>query len=166
MGAVRSLQLGQLVLDTGQARFARIAAQPQKQRGCWLRRRIGRLAAGLIPGGTQQRFQPPSCLRGKPAQDASTEMPIMSMDRGTHDPIDTVGCRRFDRKLTAPRRKECGELVRTGPDGGYLISHPGFEHLSVGDGRFSEAKARLGSRRDAVPRFALEGPAKNHRAPQ
>ena len=67
-------------------------------------------------------------------------MPIMSMDRGTDDPIDTVGCWRLDRKLATPRLKERNELVRNRPDGGYLISQPGFEQFGVGDGRFSEAK--------------------------
>ena len=109
------LQLGQFILDARQARLAWIAAQPQKQRGRWLRRRIGHRTIGVVSGGPQQRFQPRSCLRGKPAQDAGTEMPIMSMDRGTDDPLDTVGCWRLDRKLATPRLKERNELVRNRP---------------------------------------------------
>ena len=65
------LQLGQFVLDARQPRLAWIAAQPQKQCGGWLRRRIGHRTVGPVPGGMQQRFQPLSCPRGKPAQDAA-----------------------------------------------------------------------------------------------
>src|SRR5208337_2960540 len=92
------------------------------------------------PGRTQQRFQPRSCLRGKSAQDGGTKAPIMSMDRGTDDPIDTVGCWRLDRKLATPRLKERHELVRNRSDGRHLIAQPSFEQLGVGDGRFPEAK--------------------------
>jgi hypothetical protein len=134
------LQLGQFVLDAHQPRSAWIAAQPQKQCGGWLRRRIGHRTVGLIPGGTQQRFQALSCPCDKAAQDAVTETTIMSVDRGTGDPIDTIRCGRLDRKLAAPRLKERGELIRNHPDCRHSISQPGFEQFGVGDGRFPESQ--------------------------
>ena len=143
------LQLGQFVLDARQPRLAWIAAQPQKQRGVWLRMRIGCRIVGPVPGGTQQRFQTLSCPCGKAAQDAVTETIIMSVDRGTDDPIDTIRCGRLDRKLAAPRLKERGELVRNRPDCRHSISQPGFEQFGVGDGRFPEAQQ--GSDLGAVP---------------
>jgi hypothetical protein len=81
-------------------------------------------------------------------------MPIMGMDRSTDDPIDTVGCWRFDRKLTTPRLDECGELIRNRSNGRYLISQPRLEQLGIGDGRLPEAKQ--GSNLGAM---AFPGPA-------
>ncbi len=77
-----------------------------------------------------------------------------SMDRGTDDPIDTVGCWRFDRKLATSRHEERGELVWDRPDGWHLISQPSLEQLGVGDSRRPVAKpgADLGA-------VAFPGPA-------
>ena len=96
--------------------------------------------ADSFSGGSQQRFQPLSRLCCKTAQDTGTETTIMSADRGTDDPIDTIGCGRLDRKLATPRLNERGELVLNYPNGGYLISQPGFEQLGIGDGCLPKAK--------------------------
>lgn len=134
------LQLRQLVLDTRQAWLARITPQLQKQRRRWLCSRIGPRTVGRIFGRTQQRFQPLSCPLGKTAQDAGAEALIVSMDCGTNDPIDTVGCGHLHRKLATPRLKKRRELIRDHPDGWYLISQPGFEQLGVSDSRFPKSE--------------------------
>ena len=76
----------------------------------------------------------------------------MSVDSGTDDSIDTIRCRRLDRKLPAPRLKEHGELVRNRPDCRHLISQPGFEQFGVGDGRFPESQqgSDLGAMRGSL----------------
>jgi len=116
-----------------------------------LRRRIGYRTIRVVLGGLQQRFQSLSRSWGKPAKDSGIEMPIMGMDRSTDDPIDTVGCWRFDRKLTTPRLDECGELIRNRSKGRYLISQPRLEQLGIGDGRLPEAKQGSNLRAMAFP---------------
>lgn len=67
--AADQLQLGQGILNTGQARFPGIAAQPQQQCRHHARRLIRRRILGLVPGRAQQRLQPLSRRRGKAADD-------------------------------------------------------------------------------------------------
>jgi hypothetical protein len=71
-------------------------------------------------------------------------MPIVGVGRGANDPIDTVRCWRFDRKLATLRLQERGEL----------IAQPSLKQLGVGDGRLPEFKqgADLGA-------VAFPGPA-------
>ena len=134
------LQLGQFILNAGQARLARIAAQPQKQCRSSSRGLTGPGIAGFVRGGEQQRIQPAPCRWSKAAQNAGTEALIMGMDRGADDPIDTISRGRLDRKLTTPGFEERNKLIRARPHGRHLISQPLFEQVGVGNRCFSEAK--------------------------
>jgi hypothetical protein len=67
-------------------------------------------------------------------------MLIVSMDCGTDDPLDAIGCGRLDGKLATPRLEERSQLIRHCPDARHLIPQPGFEQRRVGDGRFPKSK--------------------------
>ena len=133
------LQLGQRILNAGEARLARIAAQPQKQ----CRHQSPRLCRGrvleFVPGRAQQRLQPLSYRRDKAVENAGTEPLIMSTDRSANDAVDTIGCGRLDRKRAAPRLQKRNELIRNRTDSRHLISQPIFEQRRIGDARLSKA---------------------------
>jgi hypothetical protein len=152
------LQLGQRVLNAGQARLARIAAQPQQQCRHHARRLIRRRILGFVPGRTQQRLQPFSCCRDKAAEDASTKLIIMGVDRGADDAVNTIGRGRLDRKLAASGLQKRGKLIRNGPDGCHLTTQPTFEQRRIGDARL--AKAGQGADFGTVP---FSGPPRQDR---
>src|SRR5271165_5380359 len=118
-------ELGQFILNAGQARLSRIAAQPQQQRRRRCRGLIGKWVARFVRGGgTQQRLQPLSCRRRETPPDAGAETLVMSMDRSADDTVDAISRGRLDRKLATPRPQKRNELVWRRSDSRDLISQP------------------------------------------
>ena len=64
----------------------------------------------------------------------------MGTDRRSHDPVDAIRRRRFDRQLTAARLQPRHQVIGDRADHRRLIAKPIFERLGVGNRRFAIAE--------------------------